>query len=44
MPEYVGWVHAVGVDDLDFEHNPKQFGDIVDKIDAKLFGLFSKEE
>ena len=44
MNKYKGRVLVVEVDDLDFEHNPKQFGDIVDKIDAKLFGLFSKEE
>ena len=41
MNKYKGRVLVVEVDDLDFEHNPKQFGDIVDKIDAKLFGLFS---
>ena len=44
MNKYKGRVLLVEVDNLDFEHNPKQFGDIVDKIDAKLFGLFSKEE
>ena len=44
MNKYKGRVLVVEVDDLDFEHNPKQFGDIVDRIDAKLFGLFSKEE
>ena len=29
------------VDNMDFEHNPKEFGGIIDKIDAELFGLFS---
>ena len=41
MNKYTGNVLIVEVDNLDFEHNPKQFGDIIDKIDAKLFGLFS---
>ena len=41
MNKYKGKVLIVEVDNLDFEHNPKQFGEIVDKIDAKLFGLFS---
>ena len=41
MNKYKGNVLIVEVDNLDFEHNPKQFGDIIDKIDAKLFGLFS---
>lgn len=39
--KYKGNVLVIEVDDLDFEHNPRQFGDIIDKIDAKLFGLFS---
>ena len=38
--KYKGRVLVIEVDELDFEHNPKQFGDIVDKIDAQLFGLF----
>ena len=42
MNKYTGNVLIVEVDNLDFEHNPKQFGDIIDKIDAKLFGLFSE--
>ena len=42
MNKYKGKVLIVEVDNLDFEHNPKQFGEIVDKIDAKLFGLFSE--
>ena len=41
MNKYKGRVLVVEVDNLDFEHNPKQFGDIIDKIDAKLFGFFS---
>ena len=36
-------LHDIGMmSDRDFEHNPKQFGEIIDKIDAKLFGLFSE--
>ena len=31
----------IDVDNMDFEHNPKEFGGIIDKIDAELFGLFS---
>ena len=27
-------------DQTDFEHNAKEFGSIVDRIDAQLFGLF----
>lgn len=41
MNKYKGKVLIVEVDNLDFEHNPKQFGEIIDKIDAKLFGLFA---
>lgn len=33
---------VVDVDGLDFLYNPKDFSDIVDRIDAKLFGLFEK--
>ncbi len=42
--KYKGKVLVVDVDNIDFEHNPKEFGEIIDKIDAQLFGLFSKEE
>lgn len=42
--KYKGNVLVVDVDNIDFEHNPKEFGDIIDKIDAELFGLFSKEK
>ena len=37
-------VLVIEVDNLDFEHNPREFGEIVDRIDSQLFGLFSKEE
>lgn len=40
--KYKSNVLVVDVDHIDFEHNPKEFGDIIDRIDAELFGLFSK--
>lgn len=42
--KYKGKVLTVDVDNIDFEHNPKEFGTIVDQIDAELFGLFSHED
>ena len=41
--KYKGKVLVIDVDDIDFEHNPKEFGEIIDRIDAELFGLFSHE-
>ena len=38
--KYKGSVLVVDVDDIDFEHNPKDFAFIIDKIDARLFNLF----
>lgn len=38
---YQGKVLVVESDGMDFEHNPLDFGKIVDRIDAELFGLFS---
>lgn len=37
---YKGEVLVVESDGLDFEHNPEHFGQILDKINARLFGLF----
>ena len=37
---YKGRLLVVDVDELDFEHEPKHFAGIVDKIDRTLFGLF----
>lgn len=37
---YKGRLMVIDVDDMDFEHEPKQFASIVDKIDRTLFGLF----
>ena len=39
---YKGRLLVVDVDQLDFEHEPKHFASIIDKIDATLFGLFSE--
>lgn len=41
--KYQGKVLAVDIDDIDFEHEQRDFSKIVDKIDAKLFGLFPDE-
>ena len=38
--KYKGKVLVIDVDDIDFEHNAKDFASIIDKIDAHLFGLF----
>ena len=38
--KYPGQVMTVNKDDLDFLHNPKDFAQIVDRIDRTLFGLF----
>ncbi len=39
--KYRGQVMVIDKDNLDFEHNPKDFAQIVDRIDQTLFGLFS---
>lgn len=38
--KYPGRLLVVDVDQLDFQHNPKDFAGIIDRIDAELFGLF----
>ena len=38
--KYKGPVIVIEKDRLDFEHNPKDFARIVDRIDQTLFGLF----
>jgi len=38
--KYKGKLLVVDVDDIDFQHEPKDFAQIVDKIDAQLYGLF----
>lgn len=37
---YKGRIMVVDKDPLDFEHRPKDFAQIVDRIDSTLFGLF----
>lgn len=37
---YKGRVLVVDVNNLDYEHNPKDFREITDKIDNLLYGLF----
>lgn len=39
---YKGKCLIIDADDLDFENNPEDFASITDKVDAELFGLFSK--
>lgn len=41
--QYDGRVLVIDSDNMDFENNPEDFRQIVDKIDAQLFGLFSEE-
>ena len=38
--KYKGRVLTIDVDRLDYQHRPKDFGFITDKIDRELFGLF----
>lgn len=38
--QYKGNVLVINVDTLDFVHRPKDLGDIIDRIDARLYGLF----
>ena len=38
--KYKGRVLTIDTDGIDFEHNPSDFANIVDKINAHLFGLF----
>jgi len=39
--KYRGKLLEVDVEEMDFQHDPKDFAKIIDKIDANLFGLFS---
>lgn len=38
--KYKGKILVVEVDNLQFEENPDDFSAVIDKIDARLFGLF----
>ncbi len=40
---YDGELLIVDADNIDFENNPNAFQTITDRIDARLFGLFSNE-
>jgi len=40
ISEYKGQVLIIDTENLDFENRPEDFASIVDKIDARLFGLF----
>ena len=42
--KYKGKVLLFNVDDMDYEHVPKDFGKIIDKIAAEIYGLFSFNE
>ena len=42
IESYKGNVLVLDADDLDFQNRPEDFSFITDKIDARLFGLFSK--
>ncbi len=40
--QYKGNVLVIESDNLDFENNPEHFRQIINRIDAQLFGLFSQ--
>ena len=42
IESYKGNVLVIDADNLDFQNNPEDFAFITDKIDARLYGLFSK--
>ena len=42
--KYKGKVLTVEVDNIDYQHNPKDFKDITDKIDGLLYGMFPLNE
>ena len=41
--QYEGKVLVIESDALDFENRPEDFRQVIDKIDAQLFGLFSEQ-
>ena len=43
VEEYKGPVLVIEADDLDFKNRPEDFQEVIDKIDAELFGLFKNE-
>ncbi len=38
--QYKGPCLVIDVDEIDYEHRPEDFQNVVDRIDARLFGLF----
>ena len=38
--EYKGRVLTIDVDNMDYEHNPQDFKQITEKVDALVYGLF----
>lgn len=40
--KYKGQVLTINVDNIDYEHNAKDFASIIDRIDGLLFGLFAE--
>ena len=43
IKDYKQNLHIHDVDRIKFEHRPEEFQEVIDKIDAELFGLFPKE-
>ena len=41
--KYKGRLLVIDANEMDFQHNPKDFAIIIEKIDRKLFGLFPDE-
>ena len=41
--KYKGRLLVIDANEMDFQHNSKDFASIIDKIDRKLFGLFPDE-
>lgn len=42
--KYPGETMVVETDQLDFEHNQRDFGSIVSRIDSRLYGIFSSDD
>jgi len=40
ISEYKGEVLVIDTDNMDFKHNPEDFSSIINRIDARLYGLF----
>lgn len=44
IKDYKGRLLIINVDDIKFENRPDDFQEVLDKIDAELFGLFDPED